>query len=200
MYFPMRGRGEPIRYILAQAEVEYEDKRVPREEWPTIKPTTPLGQMPVLEVDGKMLAQSVAIGRYLARKHHLTGVNDWEAARCDMIVDWVQDFTSKVRPIAVAFMSGDQNKVKEALAEAHKEAIPQFLAEYEKLLKENGDGWLVGKNVTWADLWVGDMGSKLLNFDANVCNGHAAPKAHYDKVHALPNIKKWVEKRPQTPM
>jgi glutathione S-transferase len=49
--------------------VDYEDKRIPREEWPTMKPNTPLGQMPVLEVDGKMLGQSVAIARYLARTH-----------------------------------------------------------------------------------------------------------------------------------
>ena len=36
-YFNLRGRAELARLILAQAEVEYEDKRIQREEWPTLK-------------------------------------------------------------------------------------------------------------------------------------------------------------------
>ena len=39
-----------------------QDKRLTREEWGAFKAQTPFGQMPVLEVDGKMLAQSSAIG------------------------------------------------------------------------------------------------------------------------------------------
>jgi len=33
----------------------------------------PFGQVPVLEVDGKMLCQSHTIARYLARQHNLAG-------------------------------------------------------------------------------------------------------------------------------
>jgi hypothetical protein len=39
-----------------------------RDEWQTIKPNTPFGQVPVLEVDGKYLAQSVAIGEPAAAR------------------------------------------------------------------------------------------------------------------------------------
>jgi glutathione S-transferase len=39
-----------------------------RDEWQTIKPNTPFGQVPVLEVDGKYLAQSVAIGESAAAR------------------------------------------------------------------------------------------------------------------------------------
>ena len=38
-YFNFRGRAEIIRYILAQAEVEYEDLRISFEEWPALKPS-----------------------------------------------------------------------------------------------------------------------------------------------------------------
>ena len=51
----------------------------------------PFGQAPVLEVDGKMLAQSHTIARYLARKHGLAGANDWEQSQADMYVDCIYD-------------------------------------------------------------------------------------------------------------
>ena len=39
-YFPARGLAEMIRYVFAQAAVEYEDVRVPEgEEWNKLKPS-----------------------------------------------------------------------------------------------------------------------------------------------------------------
>jgi hypothetical protein len=38
IYFNARGRAEIVRLILAQAEVEYEDKRVTGDEWKELKP------------------------------------------------------------------------------------------------------------------------------------------------------------------
>ena len=51
----------------------------------------PFKKAPVLEVDGKMLAESHAIARYLARKHGLAGKGDWEQAQADMYVDCMVD-------------------------------------------------------------------------------------------------------------
>ena len=51
----------------------------------------PFGHMPVLEVGGIVLAQSMAINRYLARRYNLVGKTDLEAAQADMIVDCVTD-------------------------------------------------------------------------------------------------------------
>lgn len=38
-YFPVRGRVEFIRYILAQADVDYENVTISREDWPNKKPS-----------------------------------------------------------------------------------------------------------------------------------------------------------------
>ena len=49
------------------------------------------GQLPVLEVDGKELAQSMAIARFLARRYKVAGKNELEEAEADMIVDCISD-------------------------------------------------------------------------------------------------------------
>ena len=56
----------------------------------------PFGKVPVLEVDGKKIDQSVAICRYLAKQCGLAGKDDWEALLIDVAVDTIHDLrTSK---------------------------------------------------------------------------------------------------------
>lgn len=51
-----------------------------------------MGQMPVLEVDGKRAHQSLAISRYLAKQVGLVGADHWEDLQIDTVVDTVNDF------------------------------------------------------------------------------------------------------------
>jgi glutathione S-transferase len=89
-YFEFKWLAEPVRMILSYGDLDWEDRRFKREEWPSIKPSkcfayqhnmschnhhwmpplaTPLGQAPFLQIEGgKCLAQSKAICRYLARE------------------------------------------------------------------------------------------------------------------------------------
>ena len=72
-YFPLYGRAEPIRVLLAKAGVEYEDVRVPFAEWGPMKAAnfSETGQMPVFELDdGTKLVQSGAILRYLGKTYN----------------------------------------------------------------------------------------------------------------------------------
>lgn len=110
IYFNLRGRAELSRLILHHQGVQFEDYRFQPSEWPTYKPSnssiqfeksiitykemcaaTPFGQVPVLEVDGKPLAQSNTIARYLARQHGLAGKTAWEESQADMFVDCISD-------------------------------------------------------------------------------------------------------------
>lgn len=47
----------------------------------------PFGKVPVMEIDGKVVNQSVAISRYLAKKAGLAGEDEWEALLIDVAVD-----------------------------------------------------------------------------------------------------------------
>lgn len=51
----------------------------------------PFGQLPVLEVDGKRVHQSVAIARYIAKRVGLAGSNDWESLLIDVVADTCTD-------------------------------------------------------------------------------------------------------------
>lgn len=52
----------------------------------------PMGQMPVLEVDGRRVHQSISMARYIAKRVGLAGDNDWENLVIDTAVDTVNDF------------------------------------------------------------------------------------------------------------
>jgi len=51
----------------------------------------PFGKVPILEIDDKILNQSVAISRYLAKKAGLAGSDEWESLLIDIAVDNVND-------------------------------------------------------------------------------------------------------------
>lgn len=52
----------------------------------------PMGQMPVLEVDGKRVHQSISMARYLAKQVNLSGADPWEDLQIDIVVDTINDF------------------------------------------------------------------------------------------------------------
>lgn len=56
----------------------------------------PYKQMPVLEVDGMKLAQSAAIGRYLARVFNLYGKSDLESAKADECSEAMNEIMMKL--------------------------------------------------------------------------------------------------------
>lgn len=56
----------------------------------------PLGQMPVLEVDGQRIGQSGAIARYLAKKVGLAGSDDFESFLIDSVVETINDLVTSM--------------------------------------------------------------------------------------------------------
>ncbi|KAK0063205.1 glutathione S-transferase 1 [Biomphalaria pfeifferi] len=148
-YFNARGRAELSRLLFALAGQEYEDVRVSREQWPEMKSKTPFGQLPLLEVDGKVFAQSVAISRYLAREFGLYGETNLEMLAIDQVVGLVQD---AVNSSVKAYHEIDSQKKIQFLKDLLEAAIPHFLSCCEKLLRDNGTGYFVGDKLTLADL------------------------------------------------
>uniref|UniRef100_K3WQT7 Glutathione S-transferase n=1 Tax=Globisporangium ultimum (strain ATCC 200006 / CBS 805.95 / DAOM BR144) TaxID=431595 RepID=K3WQT7_GLOUD len=82
-YFDFPARGELSRLIFTYANVAFTDDRVVG--FSEMKPKCPFGQIPVLEVNGTLYAQSMAIARYAARVGGLYPQDPLEVLRVEMI-------------------------------------------------------------------------------------------------------------------
>lgn len=59
----------------------------------------PLSQMPTLEVDGKVMTQSGAIGRYLAKEFGLYGDSSYDQALIDQVYETLDEISNTLNPI-----------------------------------------------------------------------------------------------------
>jgi len=151
IYFDVEGRGEISRLLFAEAGVNFEDTRVGGEEWMKMKPDMPFEQLPVLEFNGKMVAQSWAINRFLAKHFGLYGVDDWDRAKVDEFIGNIQDEFYK---FARFFQESDEEKKKEIFAELIESSVKPLFAKIEKTLADSKSGWVVGRDMTMADIAV----------------------------------------------
>ena len=72
-------------------KVPFEDAILTGDAWSSLKRETPWGQVPVLEVDGKMLAQSRTIMAYVGRVTGLHPEDPFAAAKVDEFCDTVEE-------------------------------------------------------------------------------------------------------------
>ncbi|XP_022173688.1 glutathione S-transferase-like [Myzus persicae] len=192
-YFNFPALAEPIRFLLSYLEIDFEDVRFEGEQWPSIKPTMPFGRVPILEIDGKILNQSVAITRYLSKKAGLAGSDDWESLLMDIAVDNVNDLRQAIS--LTAFEPNEEVKAKKYITLIN-ETIPLYMNKFEKTVEEN-DGYFVNGKLSWADLhFVAIL--DFLNFMAKVDILEGRPKLqeHKKKIWEIPQIKSWIAKRP----
>ena len=109
-------RGEECRLALQIAGVDFEDIRVNRKDWPALKPNTPFGSLPVLEMAGRPpLAQSNAILSFIGREHGLHPLDNFEAARHEAVMASVEDLRANVAPTIRIADEAEKKKAREAL-------------------------------------------------------------------------------------
>jgi glutathione S-transferase len=110
-------RGEECRLALHIAGVEFEDNRIKLQDWPALKPTTPYGTMPIFELpDRPPLAQSNAILVLIGRRHGLHPTDDFEAARHEAMMHYVEELRATVAPTLRITNPAERKAAREALA------------------------------------------------------------------------------------
>uniref|UniRef100_A0A1B6CC70 glutathione transferase n=2 Tax=Clastoptera arizonana TaxID=38151 RepID=A0A1B6CC70_9HEMI len=198
IYFPVKGLGEPIRFLLAYLGDDFEDYRFKVEDWPSIKPTTPFGKSPVLEVDGGKLklCQSVAICRYLAKQAGLCGKDALEDLQIDIIVDVIGDLRQ-----AIAGFHYDPDEKQKATKKATclNETLPFYMKKLEAIAKEN-NGFLANGKLSWADIFFAGLVEYLgYMCGSDIVENYPNLKAIKESVFAIEKIKAYIAQRPESP-
>ncbi|CAD5227707.1 unnamed protein product [Bursaphelenchus xylophilus] len=200
-YFPVRNLAEGSRMVLHYANVPFEDFHIPFNEWPTTyKNKTPYGKIPVLEVNGKPLCESSTILRFLAKQYGLAGKNRWEKAKVDEILELHKSEYNEIMEwimVTTGFKEGDKDRLFHTMA---KPVCEHYFNIYHRILKENGSGFLVGKKPTAADFFVADYLHTLHNLKPELFEKHLDLVGFVKRIYSLPQLKAYIEKRPETPL
>jgi glutathione S-transferase len=210
-YFNVRGLGEPARLIFALANVPYEDNRYPFEFKKGAPPEKPqfdadaaagkfnhaMGQIPILEVDGKLsFGQSKAIERYLARQFGLFGEDEAESGQVDAISEHIRELQDAYRQLRRA--NPTEEKEKAAAAEFIEKQLPGWLKAIEDSLV-GVTGYSVGSSTTLPDVLIYHAFLDLFPKEASVAlRNRPKLSAINDRLASNPRLQDWVRKRPDT--
>ncbi|CAF0986643.1 unnamed protein product [Brachionus calyciflorus] len=191
-YFNFRGRAEAIRILFKLANQNFEDIRFELSEWSALKQTFIFHQLPVLEVceDSKttVIAQSNSILRFVADRLGLSGKDDLERAKCDMINEQI---ISVFENLVNIYRMKDGDEKQKALDSTISEQVPNGYKLIQNFLDESG--FLVGDKITYADIvlvlsydWLRDRKDEVLAKLPGL-------KKHYEKIMSIPLISQHIE-------
>nr|XP_045246976.1 glutathione S-transferase A4 isoform X2 [Macaca fascicularis] len=146
-----RGRMESVRWVLAAAGVEFDEEFLEtKEQLHKLQDGNHLlfQQVPMVEIDGMKLVQTRSILHYIADKHNLFGKDLKERTLIDMYVEGTLDLLELL--IMHPFLKPDDQQ-KEVVNMAQK-AIIRYFPVFEKILRGHGQNFLVGNQLSLADV------------------------------------------------
>ncbi|KAL6749860.1 glutathione S-transferase [Haematococcus lacustris] len=194
-YFDLPGRAETTRLLLKMGGIEYEEKIIERETWPDVKKTMPFGQVPVLEVDGKLLAQSSAMERYAAGLAHLLPTDLWALAKHDELLGFLNEIGDLL--MATYSIQDPEAKIK-ARQDLVAGPIKAKLEKLSSMLEAAGGKFFLGETALYVDIAIfkslsGLTGGTMDGVPTTLLDDYPVLKAFHSRVAALPPIKAFYE-------
>jgi len=142
------GRAEPARLALHIGGIPFEDFRFVPSDFAEVRKTTPLHQVPTLQIDELQVTQSDAITRYAGRLAGLYPEDPLQALFCDEVMGALEEVNVKLG--ATFAMTGDDlRRARSALA---TELLPRYLRWLQNQLESHGGAFLADHRLTIADL------------------------------------------------
>lgn len=134
LYFDGAGRAEAVRVMLHAAGIDFQDTRFAHTDWPALKPTTPLGAVPVLKIDGVSHVQCLALARYAAKKAGFYPDDPFQALVVDEVLESINEVTGK------APQDPDADEKKRKRQEWQTTGLTQYADFIESRIQKFGNG------------------------------------------------------------
>ncbi len=184
-------RGEECRLAFVLAGVDFEDNRISREAWAALKPSTPFGCVPTLELPGKpVVSQSNAILSHIGRRYGLLPKDDWECLRLESLLAACEDLR---HAITATFGIKDPEELKRRRGELVAGPIKNWAANMEKQIVGPYAG---GESISVADIklyvLMGWLKKGVLDHvPTDVLAGHPKLETLWQTVHQHPKVVAW---------
>ncbi|KAE8588643.1 hypothetical protein XENTR_v10022658 [Xenopus tropicalis] len=202
IYFPVRGRAEAIRLLLADQGIDWEEDEVQIADWVSgkdgRKKDAVFGQLPGFRDGDFVLYQSNSILRYLGNKHGLDGSDAHERAVVDMVNSGVEDLRQKYgRFLYFEYETGKDK---------YLETLPAQLDLFERILSKNANGsaFIVGNKISYADYNLLDTLHCHIDLSPTCLSNYPLLSAYVERLVSRPKLAKYLnsdvcKRRPITP-
>ena len=196
-------RAEVLRVSLFIKDIPFEDVRVSREEFIHLIKTgflpngkrSPFHQLPVIEVEDKIIGQTGAIARYCGKVSNLYSNDMLKAAKIDQIIDAATDITNVVSP---TIREKDQEKKMEDRKVLVNKLLPRWFRYLENLLLEDDSTWFVEKmSIADIAIWrlLGWLTSGIIDrIPTSIVDEFPKLKNIHHQVHTHPKVQEWMLK------
>ncbi|XP_036886258.1 glutathione S-transferase A4-like [Sturnira hondurensis] len=187
-----RGQMETVRWVLAAAGVEFDEEFLEtKEQLQKLQDGNHLlfQQVPMAEIDGMKLVQTQSILHYIADKHNLFSKDLKERTLIDMYVEGTLDLLELI--IMHPFLKLDDQQ-KEVVSMAQK-AILRYFPVFEKVLREHGQRFLVGNQLSLEDVVLLQTILALEEKIPNILSSFPHLQEYTVKMSNIPTIRKFLE-------
>ncbi|XP_037566335.1 glutathione S-transferase [Dermacentor silvarum] len=192
-YWDVRALAQFIRNLLVYKGVEFQDKQYKfgpapdfdRSDWLKEKFTLGL-KFPNLPyyIDGNVkITQSLAILRYLGRKHDLAGRNEEETLELDVLEQQARDLSTRL------LTSTAPTPNYEEVLKAYGDNIDNVLKPWEEHLASHK--WALGDRLTYVDFLLYEGLDWHREFKGEAVQRHPHIVEYLKKFEELPNLKEY---------
>nr|XP_039331471.1 glutathione S-transferase A3-like [Saimiri boliviensis boliviensis] len=191
-YFNAWGRMEPIRWLLAAAGVEFEEKFLePAEDLEKLRNDGYLifQQVPMVEIDGLKLVQTRAILNCIASKYDLCGKDTKERALTDMYTEGMADLYEMI--LLLPLCRPEEKDAK--IASIQEKTKNRYFPAFEIVLKSHEQDYLVGNKLSWADIQLVELLYFVEELDPSLISSFPLLQALKTRISNLPTVKKFLQ-------